>query len=330
MLQPQQPPPKHHSATDVVRSPAREILYRSVDLSVITERLKEHNEGAGLGPTLGRLIVGMIHELVEQFPNSTVAPRHLMAEAVREEDSQRDAARHQLEGEMAPILAAVGLKVGPIQGTWQFSGVGRNFDSRELSLHIEDATRFSEYLAALDPSSISPSQKRGLSALYLTLCQQLTRDYDLSTSDDRLLSLVSAAASMVEHYQRLDLPTKRLETYLQAIRGRYLKTYVEAEKLQLDKPLEQGDGYRLLWHRDTTPERLQSEWNKVLTVLGALGANENARPMYETARKTARHAIDTSITEVSRWNATAGATYMAQKQPFLNILATVKSRMSEF
>jgi hypothetical protein len=310
--------------------PAPAIHYPSIDLSVVTERLKEHNERSGLGPTLGRLLVGLVHQLEEQPLNSKASPRQLMTEAVREEGTQRLNAKSQFESEMAPLLAAVGLKVGPVRGTCEYYGVGPDFDSTRLSLHIEDAARFSQYLESLEPLSITQSQKSGLNALYLTLCQQLTRDYDLSAGDDRLLSLVSAAAAMVEHYERLDLPTKRLEIYLQAIRGRYLKTYVEVEKLQLDKPLEQGDGYRLLWHRDTTPERLRSEWNKVLDVLNTLGANENARPIYEAACKTARHAIDTSITEVARWNAAAGATYMAYKQPFLNTLNAVKLRMTEF
>jgi len=64
--------------------------------------------------------------------------------------------------------------------------------------------------------------------------------------------------------------------------------------------------------------------------LVTLGGTENARHVYETARKTAHHAIDKSIAEVSRWDASAGSTYIARKQPFLDILKAVKVRMSEF
>ena len=334
MLQPQPPSPEELSSkqlsTGTLALPAAEIRYSAIDLSVITERLKAHNEGTGLGPTLGRLIVGMVNQLEELPPSSQVPPQKLMANAIQEESSQRRTFRGQFEADMAPTLAAIGLKVGPIRGGWEFVGVGQDLDSTKLSLHIDDGQRFASYLAALEPGTITPSQKRGLNALYLTLCQQLTTDYDLASSDDRLLGLVGAAGSMVEHFQRLDLPTKRLQTYLEAIRGRYLKSYVEVEKLQLDKPLENGDGYRLLWHRDTIAERLQAEWNKVLDVLVTLGGNENARKVYNTACKTARQAIEKSIAEVSRWDATAGSTYMARKQPFLNILKSVQLRMSDF
>jgi hypothetical protein len=302
----------------------------AIDLSVITESLKVHNEGAGLGATLGRLIVGMMSNIVELPPNAQVAPRKLMAEAIREESSQRASSRDLVEAEIAPPLAAIGLKVGPVNSGWHFAGVGRDFDSKQLSLHIEDAKLFSRYLEALDPTTITQSQKRGLNAFYLNLCHQLTTDYDLSSSDDRLLGLVSAAGAMVEHYERLALPNKRLATYLEAIRGKYLKSYVDVERLQLDKAPEEGDGYRLLWHRDTIPERLQAKWNEVLNVLVTLGANDNARPVYEIARKTARQAIEKSIAEVSQWDASAGSTYMTYKQPFLDILKAVRVRMSEF
>lgn len=319
----------HHSETDALRVPSSAIRLSAIDLSAITENLKAHNEGSGLGATLGRLIVGMVHHLVELPPNAQVAPRKLMAEALREESSQRASTRDLFEAEVAPTLTAIGLKVGPINSGWAFAGVGQDFDSKKLSLHIEDGALFSRYLEALDPVTITQSQKRGLNALYLTLCQQITTDYDLSSSDDRLLGMVSAAGAMVAHYERLSLPNKRLATYLEAIRGKYLKSYIEVERLQLDRPLENGDGYRLLWHRDTTPERLQGEWNRVLDVLVTLGGNEKARDVYETARHTAHQAIDKSIGEVSRWNAPADSTHMSFKQSFLGILNTVKVRMSE-
>ncbi len=135
---------------------------------------------------------------------------------------------------------------------------------------------------------------------------------------------------MIEHYERLGLPITRLSNFLAAIRGRYLLSYIEVENLQLDKPLEQGDGYRLLWHRDTTPERLQGEWNRVLDVLSALANNPNAHNVYEMARDTARRAVDRSISEVSCWTSEAGEAYMAIKPLFESILNSVKLRMTEF
>jgi hypothetical protein len=207
----------------------------------------------------------------------------MMAGALEEESAQRECSRKRCEEELGPTLSAIGLIVGPVKSGWGFHGVGQDFDSNKLSLHIEDTTRFSAYLEALDPASITDSQKRGLTALHLTLCHQITTEYNPASGDDRFLSLVSAAGSMVHHYDRVGLPTTRLVNFLGAIRGRYLNAYMEVEKLQLDRPLEKGDGYRLLWHRDTIPERLQDEWNRVLDVLGTLSANPNARQVYDIA-----------------------------------------------
>jgi hypothetical protein len=330
-----QPPfPDRRSAdnrhTEELRLPGTGISLGSIDLSVITDRLEAHNEENGLGYTLARFLTGTVTQLVELSPNSKVTPRTLMAVALEEESAQRDLSRERCEAEVAPILAAIGLAIGPVRSGWGFHGVGREFDSNTLSLHIEDATRFSAYLEALDPPSISPSQKRGLSALYLTLCRQITTEYNPASGDDRFLSLVSVADSMVHNYERVGLPTTRLANFLAAIRGRYLNAYIEVEKLQLDTPPEKGDGYRLLWHRDTTPERLQAEWNRVLDVLGDLSANPNARQVYDIARHTAGTAVARSITEVSQWPSEAGETLMAHKPIFTSILQAVKLRMREF
>jgi hypothetical protein len=316
--------------TAELRLPQIGISVGAIDLSVITDRLETHNEENGFGGTLARLLTGTVTQLLELSPNSKATPQTLMAGVLEEESAQRESARERCEGELAPILATIGLTVGPVRSEWGFHGVGREFDSNKLSLHIEDATRFSAYLDALDPSTITPSQKRGLSALYLTLCNQIHKEYNPASGDDRFLSLVSAADSMTYHYERLGLPTTRLANFLAAIRGRYVSAYIEVEKLQLDTPLEKGDGYRLLWHRDTTPERLQAEWNRVLDVLGTLSTNSNAHQVYDMARRTAGTAVARSIAEVSQWTSEAGATAMAQKPIFLSILQSAKLRMSEF
>ena len=113
MLQPQPPSPEELSSkqlsTGTLALPAAEIRYSAIDLSVITERLKAHNEGTGLGPTLGRLIVGMVNQLEELPPSSQVPPRKLMANAIQEESSQRQTFRDQFDADMAPVLAAIGL-----------------------------------------------------------------------------------------------------------------------------------------------------------------------------------------------------------------------------
>lgn len=322
--------PAVNRQAEELRLPGSGISLGTIDLSVITDRLETHNEQNGLGCTLARLLTGTVTQLMERSPNSKATPRTMMAEALEEESAQRESSRKRCEGELGPTLAAIGLIVGPVKSGWAFHGVGQDFDSNKLSLHIEDTTRFSAYLEALEPATITDSQKRGLTALYLTLCHQITTEYTPASGDDRFLSLVSAAGSMTYHCERLGLPTTRLANFLAAIRGRYVSAYIEVEKLQLDTPLEKGDGYRLLWHRDTTPERLQAEWNRVLDVLGTLSTNSNAHQVYDMARRTAGTAVARSIAEVSQWTSEAGATAMAQKPIFLSILQSAKLRMSEF
>jgi hypothetical protein len=172
----------------------------SIDLAVITDRLDAHNEENGLGFTLARLVIGTVTQLLERSPNSKATPQSMMAGALEEESAQRESSRERCEGDLGPTLAAIGLLVGPVKSGWEFHGVGEDFDSNKLSLHIEDPTRFSAYLEALDPDTITDSQKRGLTSLSLTLCDQIKTEYNPSSGDDRFLSLVSAAGSMVHHY----------------------------------------------------------------------------------------------------------------------------------
>ena len=334
MLHHQQPHrdsrPTNEEAMEPLRIPSFQLSCSSIDLSTVTDRLEAHNERTGFGPTLARLLTGTLSKHLARSPNSKATPHDLVGGAVRKESSLREAARDQFEAEVAPLLAAIGLSIGPVKSGWGLYGAGRDIDSKKLSLHIEDTTRFAAYLESLDAASITPSQKRGLSELYLTLCQQITSEYDPSSGDDRLLALVGAAGSMIEHYERLGLPATRLSNFLAAIRGRYVMPYIEVEKLQLDIPLEMGDGYRLLWHRDSTPERLQAEWNRVLDVLSELSGNPNTGQLYELASRTAREALEKSLSEVSCWTIDAGADYMTHKPVFMSILGSVKLRMREF
>ena len=155
--------------TAELRLPQIGISVGAIDLSVITDRLETHNEENGLGYTLARFLTGTVTQLVKLSPNSKATRRTLMAVALEEASAQRDLSRERCEAEVAPILAAIGLTIGPVKSGWRFHAVGQDFDSNTLSLHIEDTTRFSAYLEALDPASITDSQKRGLSALYHAL-----------------------------------------------------------------------------------------------------------------------------------------------------------------
>jgi hypothetical protein len=203
-------------------------------------------------------------------------------------------------------------------------------NASQLAFHIGDAAQFSAYLSALDPTTMTPSQKRGLNSLAHSLCNQLRSDYDCTTPDDRLLSLVSAASAIEDNFERLNLPKKRLQTYIAAIRGKYLRDLIQAEKLHLDKPFGKGDGFILKWHRDCNPPKLQQNWHTVLDTLGALAANPSAANLYAQARETAQAALESALAEVSRWSVSDPNSYEARKPTFIQILNQMKLRMTEF
>jgi hypothetical protein len=197
----------------------------------VAHKLQEYNKSTGWGPTTARIVVGVFKQLLNRSEHTEANNDQRLDRAVTTEISHRENTREHLQAELTPLVAPIGLSIGPINGGWSLHGHGEAIDPSALSLHIEDANLLTTYLAGLAPTTTTESQLEGLRFLYRTLCRQVTTDYDLSASDDRLLGLVSGAKAMVTHYNRLGLPAERLENYLTAIQGRYLRSYVNAENL---------------------------------------------------------------------------------------------------
>lgn len=301
----------------------------AVDLAPLTEKIKEHNERFGPGLTLARLLSSVFHQ-TKDTPRVEQDPKVMMEKALREEGSRRSSAQEAFEAEVASTLQATGLTIGPVKSAWQSVGTEADSQSSRLALHIGNPAQFAAYLGALDTATVTASQKRGLNNLAHSLCSQIRSDYDYQQSDDRLLSLVCAVEAIEKNFDRLALPIKRFDTYIQAIRGRYLRDLIRAEKLQLDKPFGKGDGFTLNWQRDSTPANLQTQWHEVIDTLVSLVANPNAGKLYAQARETAHAAIKNSIAEVTRWGTPAANSYQERKSIFLKILKQVELKLTEF
>lgn len=317
-------------AMDELSLPQAHRAPASLDLMDVAHKLQEYNKNTGWGPTTARIVAGVFKQLLKSSEHTEANNDQRLDRAVTTEISHRENTREHLQAELTPLVAPIGLSVGPINGGWSLHGHGEAIDPSALSLHIEDANLLTTYLAGLEPTTTTESQLEGLRFLYRTLCRQVTTDYDLSASDDRLLGLVSGAKAMVTHYNRLGLEVDRLENYLTAIQGRYLRSYVNAENLQLTIPLKKGDGFRLLWHRDATPTLVQNKWNAVLDALHDLSCHDDAEPIYKAARQTATEAIAKSLAEVSAWEPNAGDSRLVQKDTYLQILRSVQVRLRDF
>ena len=307
----------------------RAIALSSIDISSVMDTIKSHNESNGVGPTLGRLIIGMFHRL-KDTPREDINPKTAMHAALGDEDAHRASLRGSLEAELMPTLALVGLSVGPLRTGWAIYGTDSQFNAHRLACHVNDATQFKLYLESLDSSTLLPSQKRGLDSLLQALCTQLRSDYDVQQSDDRLLALVSAADAIVTNYERLDIPSKRFRGYVDAVRGRYLRDLIRAEALQLDKPFGKGDGFTLRWHRDSQPQSLQARWDSVVDTLFGLSQSPAAAKIYQQASETAKEAIVLAVREVSAWPQKNDGSYFARREEFLTILKRAELRLSEF
>ena len=308
---------------------SKTIALGTVDLGPLTEKMREHNEMIRPGLTLARVVSCFLNE-VKDTPREERDQKVILHKALQEEDSRRCSVQASFEADIAPTLQATGLKIGPLKSAWQIVSSETDFQSSRLAFHIGDAAQFATYLSALDPATVTASQKNGLNSLAHSLCNQLRSDYDYNQSDDRLLSLVCAVEAIEKHFDRLALPLERFDTYIHAIRGRYLRDLIRAEKLQLDKPFGKGDNFTLHWHRDSNPKDLQAKWHEVLDTLVSLVANPTANKLYAQARETAQAAMQNSLSEVGGWADPAANSYEARKPTFLRILKQIEMRLTEF
>jgi len=305
------------------------IALSTVDLSSVTEKIRAHNENIGLGPTLGRLIIGVFSQLKET-PQSDRDPKACLHKALDDEEARRSSLQASFEAEIMPTLMAVGLKIRALNKGWSLTGTDTTFQSHRLAFYIDDPAQFRLYLESIDPETVTSAQKRGLTTLLQSLCTQLRRDYNVQQADDRLLALVSVAESISSNYTRLGLGSNRFNGYVEAIQGRYLRDLVLAEQLELDKPYDQGPGFTLRWHRDCVPSFLEQKWSSVLDVLVALANNPKASAIYAQASETAKAANKSAIRELMSWHSSDGKVRPPEHEDFLKTLRRVELRLTEF
>jgi len=305
------------------------IALNAIDLSVVTEKIRAHNENIGVGPTLGRLLLGIFQQ-TREIPRSEVDPKALMHKALGDEDARRSAMQASFEAEIMPTLAAVGLRICPINRGWSINGPETNFQSNRLAFYIDNPAQFHQYLECLEATTMTPGQKRGLTTLLQSLCNQLRKDYDVTQADDRLLALVSASESITHNYERFGMTSARFNKYVAAIRGKYLRDLVLAEQLELDKPFEQGAGFNLRWHRDCVPSTLEQKWRGVLEVLVTLANNPKASELFVQASETAKAANKSAIREVTSWSCRSDKPQQDNRDDFLKILRRTELRLTEF
>lgn len=305
------------------------IALSSIDLSSVTEKIKAHNESIGVGPTLGRLLIGLFRQ-VKDVPRNEVDPKAALYKALGDEDARRASMQASFEAEIAPTLGAVGLKICPVSKGWSIFGPDTNFQSVRLAFYIDEPGHFRQYLESLNTETITPTQRRGLTTFLQSLCDQIRKDYDATRGDDRLLALVSAAESISSNYERLGLVSNRFNKYVEGIRGRYLRDLINAELLELDRPFNPQSGFPLKWHRDCVPATLESKWGQVLDVLVALANNPHASELYAQANETAKAANHSAIQEVLTWSSQSSPSYQANRDEFLKILRRAELRLTEF
>jgi hypothetical protein len=301
------------------------IILSAVDLSSVTDRIRTHNEDIGLGPTLGRLMIGLFSQ-IKKTPRSERDPKTLLHKALDDEDTRRTSLQASFEAEIMPTLSAVGLKVCPLSKGWSVHGPDTQFQSHRLAFYIDEPAQFRRYLESIEPATVTQAQKRGLTSLLQSLCTQLRRDYDVQQADDRLLALVSVAESICSNYERLGLGSNRFNRYVEAIQGRFLRDLVLTEQLELDKPFEQSSGFTLRWHRDCVASTLEAKWSSVLELLVSLANNSKASAVYAQASETAKAANKTAIQEVLTWEPKR----QTDREDFLHILRRAELRLTEF
>jgi len=212
-----------------------------------------------------------------------------------------------MERQAEPILAATGLELVPANAGWSIISSDLQHKGKELRIDLKDGKRFVEYLRSLSPDKVSDSQVAGLEKVVSALTKQFRNEYDLTSADDnRMLEFLGNLSDIIDEYKRIggedrkDLAdsVSQFEGYLKGSRGGFLREYLSAEKLLLNKPFD-DEGFVLRWHIDASPEYLQKRWNEVIDLLQVISSNDRAPELYDQAKKTATEALDSAIREIT-------------------------------
>ena len=88
--------------------------------------------------------------------------------------------------------------------------------------------------------------------------------------------------------------TKRLETYTEAAKGKYLFEYIMMSRLNMLKGIGPAQ-----WHLDMSPERYAERWDKVLGIMRSLDKKESAKEFYAKQRKRLKESLEYALKEIA-------------------------------
>lgn len=237
-----------------------------IDLSGLIDSIEEYNKQFNAGTMLANIIISTTEG----------------GGGISEEDTQDSKAKAlvALEQKHREELGRTGLGLEHVKAF-----LGGNIGASEMRVNLSDGKKFTDYLDALNKSSLTEQQKKGLVAVADSLTKQLIHQYDLSNPDDiRMIELFGNLSKVVEGYQKLNKKGKngvgdsveQLEKYLEIARGKYLKEYLLAEKSGFLENSIIGVFGPKDWHGDSSPESYKEYWNGAIKKVIEIGKNKNA------------------------------------------------------
>ncbi len=235
-----------------------------------------YNDQFSMGSMMVRLLFSRIKfedegdAQTSRSPNQEAADQQLTA-------STLGAIHQQTLGKLGLSLEPVAGKNATIMHEGEAVGAG------EMRINIQDGTRFTSFLHALEPQQVEDTGlKSDLEGLSGVLAQQVLDHYDLKEPGDEALQLFGGLGRMVEEYKRLGMgqAVERLETYLEHSRQGDLREYVAIERGGLLS--EPGKSFGPAdWQKDATPEYLERRWGEAIGVLIMTKDNPRAQSLYE-------------------------------------------------
>ena len=215
-------------------------------------------------------------------------------------DSNREAQLYlkNLKQQYAMELEAVGLEVESEQ---RVLGNGRFQPS--LGIYLNDRRRFVSYLEKLKAVGISKNQADSLARILQVWIQEVGKEvFEERELSDGTIELLGAGTEISRLCREIDPEaltdlshiTKRLETYTEAAKGKYLFEYIMMSRLNMLKGIGPAQ-----WHLDMSPERYAERWDKVLGIMRSLDKKESAKEFYAKQRKRLKESLEYALKEIA-------------------------------
>lgn len=254
----------------------------SVDIGRLLPDLEVYNRQFSIGFMMFQVIDERVHE-PEEGPREKTPP-------LTPEDIYR---RHIFEFE------STGLSLEPVRGPGTMFGPEGEQSSSVMRLNLSDGKKFQEYLQALKPGEITPSQAEGLKTVTQLLTQQLISEYRLADpTDERLMELFGNVSSIIQRYRELDpdglnglaSSVEGLSNLWEIAKMKYLREYLAVQQ----EGLLNGDKFfgPAAWHTDANVDFYMTRWKNAVALARAVGNNPNATKLQ---RETIDSLIDSAL-----------------------------------